>query len=118
MEENFGHDGAIDARPPPKKRSLFTKAALAKTSEAEDAVAFFSRANELQAQRLAEEERKRQKNMARLERKRSSASVERNETTPEMKRRRTSTDADGGERYSSEGSVGREELEEVTWTRR
>ena len=72
-----------EALPVPKKRSLFTKAALAKNTEAEDAVAFFSRANELQEERLAEEERRRKRRIAKLERKRSSGSVERRLETPE-----------------------------------
>jgi hypothetical protein len=117
MESGFAQDGAMESKPLPKKRSLFTKTALSKTAEAEDAVAFFSRAKELQAERLAEDERRRQKKITKLERKRSSPTIERKETSPEGKRRRVSMHG-GVESNSSPSSAGHEEQEEATWTRR
>ncbi|TVY71260.1 DNA repair protein rad60 [Lachnellula suecica] len=95
--------------PPPKKRLLFAKKLNAQRNEAEEAVDFFSRSHEIFPQNLAEEERKRQKRIAKLERKRSSTSVEIKEPSPhEEKKRRISED-----HYSSE-----EEPEEASRTRR
>lgn len=98
--------------PPPKKRSLFTKKVVSKKAEAGDSVAFFSRAGELQAQKLAEEERRRKRKLVRLERekerKRSTESRERKGTTPEQKRRRLSgkEDEDGYRDMDQQSSGG------------
>lgn len=77
--------------PAPPKRSLFkSKAKPPPKKKLEgEAVEFFSRADELFHQRLADEEKRRQKHAAKLERKRSSASAENPEkqATPEKRRR-------------------------------
>jgi len=114
MAGDFGDDRAVEASPP-KKRSLFSKAISAKVAVEDEAVEFFSRAKELYPQRLAEEEKKRQKKLAKLERKRSSASAEMKESTPlERKRRRVSAQ-DG---HSSDSSPNHDGNEEPVWTRR
>jgi hypothetical protein len=119
MEEELGQETPAEAMSPPKKKSLFTKAALAKSSAAEEAVNFFSRAKELYPQRLAEEERRRQKRLVKLERKRSTASAERKEGTPsEGKRRKVSGQSAGRRRHSSESSEDHRDAEETTWPRR
>jgi hypothetical protein len=77
--------------PPPKKKSLFSKKILAQATEVEEGVDFFSRSHEIFPQRLAEEERRLQKKLVKLERKRTSSSVEEKEPSPyEEKRRRVS----------------------------
>jgi hypothetical protein len=94
----------LEAAPaPPKKRSLFSQKALSKKnkSDVEESLTF-SRAKELEVERLAEEERQRQKRLHKLERKRSGQSVERDEspegignivdTETSPKRRRVSVD--------------------------
>jgi hypothetical protein len=96
--------------PPPKKKSLFSKKVVAQVAEAEVGVEFFSRSQEIFPQRLAEEERRRQKKTLKLERKRSSASLEKKvPSSHEDKRRRISKDHDP---YSSD------EHPEASWTRR
>ena len=79
---------------PPKKKSLFKR----KTSDVpdkpvEDGVEFFSRAKDLFPIRAAEEEKRRQKKLERLERKRSTDSVERKVGETPEKRRRVSSQA-------------------------
>jgi hypothetical protein len=94
----------------PKKRSLFSKSAVAKVAEAEKPVEFFSRAKELFPQRVEEEEYRRQKKLVNAERKRSSTSAELKESTPPGgKRRRVSLQA---EAYSSDSSANQDENEE------
>ncbi len=96
---------AVEVAPPPKKRSLFNKSAIAKVSTNEEAVAFFSRADEIFPQLLSEEQRKREKKLQRIERKRSSTSAEAEESTPpEEKRRKLGSPSNPREGYSSEGS--------------
>jgi hypothetical protein len=104
---------------PPKKRSLFSKAAKERASEADEAVEFFSRAKEIYPQRLAEEERRRQKKFVKLERKRSSASVDHKELTPpEEKKRRVSSQIEVRDEHSSDSAGELDEYEERLWTRR
>lgn len=91
--------------PPPKKRSLFSSKAIAKSTGPEEAVEFFSRAKEVHPQILAEEERKRQKKLLKLERKRSSTSADVKEITPpEEKRRRVAAQAKDQNGCSSDKS--------------
>jgi hypothetical protein len=107
-------DLADEPAPPvaPPKRSLFSKPIVKRTEEVDEAVDFFSRAKTLYPQRLAEEEKKRQKKIARLERKRSSTSAEHEKTPVEEKKRRVfSQAAEDRDGYSSEGSHAEE-----TWT--
>jgi hypothetical protein len=94
---------AIDGRPaeevpaPPRKRSLFKKPTWTEPprEEVEEGVDLFSRAKNLYPIRVAEEERRRQKKIEKLERKRSTESAERKASkTPEVKRRRISSQAD------------------------
>jgi hypothetical protein len=118
-------DGNCAAEPvaPPKKRSLFSKAARERASEADEAVEFFSRAKEIYPQQLAEEERRRQKKLVKLERKRSSASADHKELTPPGgKKRRVSSQLEARDGHSSD-SAGERELnqdldEERSWARR
>lgn len=106
MDEDFGNLPADEApapmSAPPAKKSLFSKKITAVAPTTGDAVSFFSRAEQVYPQRLAEQERKRQKKQVRLERKRSSASVELKEFSPEAdKRRRVSEQREG---YSSDSN--------------
>ncbi len=105
---------------PPKKRSLFSKAVTERASEADEAVEFFSRAKEIYPQRLAEEERKRQKRLVKLERKRSSASAEIKESTPPApggKKRKVSPQTEARDGHSSD-SEGELHHGERSWNRR
>ncbi|KAF8863318.1 hypothetical protein BDZ45DRAFT_722447 [Acephala macrosclerotiorum] len=105
MDDAFEDAAPETASPPPKKRSLFSSAAIAKSNAAEEAVEFFSRAKELYPQILAQEERKRQKRSLKLERKRSSTSADTKEITPpEDKRRRVSAQSKMHDEYSSDES--------------
>lgn len=84
---------------PPKKRSLFKKPTWAKPLEQEEGkevgIDLFSRAKNLYPIRVAEEQRKRQKKIAKLEHKRSLDSAERKASkSPELKKRRISSQAD------------------------
>ena len=108
-----------DAEPvaPPKKRSLFSKAARENISETDEAVDFFSRAKEIYPQRLAEEERRRQKKLVKLERKRSSTSADHKESTPPGgKKRRLSSQADERDGPSSDSAGELDQDEELSWT--
>jgi hypothetical protein len=105
---------------PPKKRSLFSKAVTEKASEADEAVEFFSRAKEIYPQRLAEEERKRQKKLVKLERKRSSTSAEIKESAPPApggKKRKVSLQREARDGHSSD-SAGELDHGERLWNRR
>lgn len=111
----------MDPKPPaPKKRSLFTQAALSKKIRAVDPEGLiFNRAKELEAERLAEDERKRQKRILKLEQKRSTQSAERKEdTVTPPKRRKISAPVEDRDGNNSESSSGPEEPEEPTWARR
>ena len=102
---------------PAKKKSLFNKSAWAKPAAQKEGIDFFSRADELWPERLAEEERKRHKKATKLERKRSTASAEKKPSSiPDSKRRRVSQNE--VERHSSEGSPNEHDPEETSWTRR
>lgn len=104
MDDPFADDMAQEAPAPPKKRSLFSSAVMAKAAAPADAVELFSRAKELESRFLADEERKRQKRLMKLERKRSSTSAENKDSTPpEEKRRRVSAHGKG-DGYSSDES--------------
>jgi len=122
MAENIDDPFAEEAAPapPPKKKSLFTKSLWnnpAKPAEQKEGIDFFSRAEEMWPERLAEEKRKRQKKLVKLERKRSTVSAERKpSSTPDSKRRRVSKEEP--ERHSSEGSVNHDDPVEASWTRR
>lgn len=90
---------------PSKKRSLFSKKAIEKAAEPQEAVELFRRAKEVHPQILAEEERRRQKKFTKLERKRSSTSADTKEITPpEEKRRRVAAQAKPKDDYSSDES--------------
>jgi hypothetical protein len=105
---------------PPKKRSLFSKAVTEKASEADEAVEFFSRAKEIYPQRLAEEERKRQKKLVKLERKRSSTSAEIKESSPPApggKKRKVSSQREARDGHSSD-SAGEVDNGERSWNGR
>jgi len=105
MDDPFADEVANEPAAPPKKKSLFKKPIWKKTVDVDnDSVNFFSRAKELFPIQAAEEERRRQKKLVKLERKKSMASLERKlSTTPEGKRRRISSPADEPE-HSSESS--------------
>jgi hypothetical protein len=110
-----------DAEPvaPPKKRSIFSKAVRETASEADEAVEFFSRAKEIYPQHLAEEERKRQKKLVKLERKRSSTSVDHKESTPPGgKKRRVSSQADARDGHSLDSAGEPAQDEQRSWTQR
>lgn len=118
MADILGDNCATEPVAPPKKRSLFNKAVLEKASEADEAVEFFSRAKEIYPQRLAEEERKRQKKIVKLERKRSSTSAEVKESiSPGGKKRKVSSQREGRDGHSSD-SAGELDHEERSWNRR
>ncbi|KAH7417215.1 ubiquitin-2 like Rad60 SUMO-like-domain-containing protein [Cadophora sp. MPI-SDFR-AT-0126] len=74
--------------PPKVKKSLFSKKITAKLPDREEPVEFFSRAKDVYHLQLAEEERRRQKKMVKLERKRSSTSAEVKEKSPTGEKRR------------------------------
>ncbi|PVH88287.1 hypothetical protein DL98DRAFT_648437 [Cadophora sp. DSE1049] len=104
MDDDFGDLSAEEAPappPPPKvKKSLFSKKITAKIPDSEEPVDFFSRAKDVYHLQHAEEERRRQKKLAKLERKRSSTSGEVKELSPSgAKRRRVSEQRDA---YSPE----------------
>ena len=114
MAEATGVEGLNELpAPPAKKRSLFSKT-ISQLSEADKAVDFFSRAKEVFPERLAEEQRKREKKIAKLERKRSSASAEKAPSTPEGKRRRISAQAED----SSDSSTDHDKHEHAAWNRK
>lgn len=105
MDDPFDLDDAPVVAQPPKKRSLFSKKAIEKAAEHQEAVELFSRAKEVHPQILAEEERRRQKRLTKLERKRSSMSADTKEITPpEEKRRRLGEKAKPQDGYSSDES--------------
>lgn len=110
---------AVEPVAPPKKRSLFSKAVTERASEADEAVEFFSRAKEIYPQRLAEEERKRQKKLVKLERKRSSTSAEIKDSTPALggKRRKGSSQRETRDEHSSD-SAGEVDNGERSWNGR
>jgi hypothetical protein len=100
----------------PKKKSLFSNPTWSKPHEPQDGVDLFSRAKELYPMRVAEEERKREKKLAKQkqERKRSTASAERNgSSTPELKRRRVSSEAQEGDENSSDNSPSNQLLDDI-----
>lgn len=114
MDDDFGDLSAEEAPAPPspppviKKRSLFAKKITAKNPETTEAVDFYSRAKAIYPQRRAEEERRQQKKLEKLERKRSSTSVEVKEGSPSgEKRRRVSEQRDG---YSSDENAVRTDV--------
>lgn len=99
MAEALGDGPPKDSGAPPKKKSLFGNAAWSKPQESEEGIDFFSRAKELYPLRVAEEERKRRKKLEKQkqERKTSAASAEsKTSITPEVKRRRISSQAEDG----------------------
>lgn len=99
--------------PPPKKRSLFSKK-VTQLSEAKEGIQFFSRSQEVFAQNLVDEERRREKKIVKLERKRSSASVEKKEPSlQEEKRRRISRDDHG--LYSSDEDLETSRTRRYVW---
>ncbi|KAG4436891.1 hypothetical protein IFR05_007617 [Cadophora sp. M221] len=108
MDDDFGDLSAEEAPapppPPPKvKRSLFAKKITAKIPDSDEPVDFFSRAKDVYHTQRAEEERRRQKKLVKLERKRSSASAEVKDGSPSgEKRRRVSYQRDG---YSSDDNA-------------
>lgn len=105
MTESLADDAPTGVASPPKKKSLFSKAVKAKIAAPANPTAFFSRADELWEERQAEEEKRRQKRLQKLERKRSSTGAEARELTPPAeKKRRLSKDT--REEYSSEGFSG------------
>jgi hypothetical protein len=116
MAETLGEGCLKPVIAPPKKRSLFSKPIVAKPrveEEGGEAVDFFSRAKDLYPIRVAEEQRKREK---KLERKRSTASAERKASkTPEVKKRRISSQAD---EQSADSSPNQDQTEEPIWTPR
>jgi hypothetical protein len=118
MADTLEDNRAAEAIAPPKKRSIFSKAVLEKASEADEAVEFFSRAKEIYPQRLAEEERKRQKKFVKLERKRSSRSAEIKESTPPGGKKRKFSLQGGGRDEHSSDSTGEVDHEERSWNRR
>lgn len=102
MDDPFETD-APKVVPPPKKRSLFSSKAIGKSAGPDEGL--FFRAKEVHPQILAEEERKRQKKILKLERKRSSTSADVKELTPpEEKRRRVAAQAKDQDGYSSDES--------------
>ena len=121
MSEDLDDPFAKGNAPLPRKKSLFSKSLWnkpVKPVEQKDGIEFFSRAEEMWESRVAEEGRKRQKKLVKLERKRSTASVERkHSTTPDGKKRRLSQKEDP-ERQSSEGSPNLDDQDEAPWTRR
>ena len=115
MADPFDEEPSKAAPAPAKKKSLFSNSSWSKPQEPEDGIEFFSRAKELYPIRVAEEERKRKKKVAKQkqERKRSTASAERKDSsTPELKRRRLSSEAVGGEN-SSDNSPSNQLLNDV-----
>lgn len=122
MAENLDDPFADETAPapPPKKKSLFTKSLWnkpVKPVEQKEGIDFFSRAEEMWPERLAEEKRKREKKLVKLERKRSTVSAERKpSSTPDNKRRRVSRE-DPKRRFSN-GSVNHDDADEASWTRR
>lgn len=100
-----GVPAPVAAVPAPKKKSLFNRRPKVTKPVAteEDDVDFFSRARDLFPQTIQDEERKKERRQARLERKRTTESVERKASkTPEVKRRRISELQDG--HHSSDSS--------------
>ena len=102
--DDFGDLSAEEAPappPPPKiKKSLFSKKITTKIPDSEEPVDFYSRAKDVYHIQQAEEERRRQKKLVKLERKRSSTSAEVREKSPSGdKRRRVSEQRDA---YSPE----------------
>jgi hypothetical protein len=116
MAESVGEGSSKDVPAPPKKRSLFGNSAWSKPQESEEGIDFFSRAKELYPMRVAEEERKLQRKLAkqRQERRRSTASAERKaSSTPEVKRQRLSSEAQEGGDNSSDNSPSRQLLDDI-----
>ncbi|CZT42770.1 uncharacterized protein RSE6_02718 [Rhynchosporium secalis] len=106
MDDDFGDlsNQKAPAPPPPKaKRSLFSKKITAKVPAESEPVDFYSRARDLYPQRRAEEERRRQKKLEKIERKRSSTSVEVKEGSPSGEKRRKLLGQTNG--HSSDGIV-------------
>jgi len=101
----------------PKKRSLFNKSAIERASEADKAIDFFSRAKEFFPEQLADQERRRQKKIVKLERKRSSASAEiKGPTSPGGKKRKVSSRIEA--RHSSDSAGELDQDEEHSWNHR
>ncbi|VDB90821.1 BgtA-21130 [Blumeria graminis f. sp. tritici] len=88
MNQDPNKADSVVSTPAPKKRSLFSKQALAKVSVSKDPVDFFSRAKSVYPQLLEEEEKKRQLKLEQVERKRLSGSAELREATPPEKKKR------------------------------
>ncbi|SZF03110.1 unnamed protein product [Blumeria hordei] len=86
MNQDQDKADSFVSTPAPKKRSLFSKQALAKVSVSKDPVDFFSRAKSVYPQLLEEEEKKRQLKLEQVERKRLSGSAELREATPPEKK--------------------------------
>ncbi|KAI4128113.1 MAG: hypothetical protein LQ338_002898 [Usnochroma carphineum] len=82
------------AAKPPLKRPLFTKPAWAQEDKSSSATDFFRRSNQSYVHIAAEEERKRQRNLARKERGRARVDTHKE---PAEKRRRTSPKSDSGD---------------------
>lgn len=116
MTDSAGEGSSKDAPAPPKKRSLFGNPAWSKPQESKEGIDFFSRAKELYPMRVAEEERKLQKKLAkqRQERKRSTASAERKaSSTPEVKRQRLSSEAQEDGYNSSDDSPNKQLRDDI-----
>jgi hypothetical protein len=121
MAEALGDGLPKELTAPPKKRSLFrkptwTNPAEEEQDEEEEGVNLFSRAKNLYPLRIAEEERRRQKRLEKLGRKRSTASAERKASkTPDIKRRRICLQPGG---HSSDSSPKNDHNDEPPWARR
>ncbi|PMD40038.1 hypothetical protein L207DRAFT_460856 [Hyaloscypha variabilis F] len=119
MADLPGDNGTKEPVAPPKKRSLFNKSAIERAAEADKAIDFFSRAKDIYPQRLAEEERRRQKKIVKLERKRSSASAEiKDPMSPGGKKRKVSIQKEGREGQSSDSAGELDQDDERSWNRR
>jgi hypothetical protein len=118
MADLVDDNGATEPADPPKKRSFFSKAALEKASEADKAVEFFSRAKEIYPQRLADEERRRQKKIGKLERKRSSTSVEMEESIPPGRKRSKVSLQREARNGNSSDTADEPDQEDRLWNRR
>jgi hypothetical protein len=119
MADLPGDNGTKEPVAPPKKRSLFNKSAIERAAEADKAIDFFSRAKDIYPQRLAEEERRRQKKIMKLERKRSSASAEiKDPMSPGGKKRKVSIQKEGREGQSSDSAGELDQDDERSWNRR
>lgn len=93
----------VDVVPKPKKKSIFSKNAVAPRTESVKALDFFSRGRETFEWTLEENKRKKETKTARLERKRPSKSADLKDNSPfEEKRRKLSAQKHAETGYSSE----------------